>query len=645
MKYRAEIDGLRALAVLPVIFYHAGFADISGGYVGVDVFFVISGYLITTIIYGEMQNGTFSLIRFYERRIRRILPALFVVSFACVPLAWLWMAPSEFVDFSQSLVAVNLFVSNIFFWREAGYFDVASELKPLIHTWSIALEEQFYILFPLALFLLRRIGRKKLLIIGFFITAISLGLAEWASRVQPKSNYYLLPYRFWELEIGVILALGASTWIRREGWLAQFVAAIGLIMILYAVLVFDETVPFPSVWALIPVMGTAFIIAAAGPRNLVGKLLGWRPLVGLGLISYSAYLWHQPLFVFMRFRINEGMTPQTYFGLILLTFVLAYFTWRFVENPCRNKMIISRYQIFGGAAAASVVLTSFGIFGHLSQGIPSRHGEPEFMLTIGQRLGVNQGLSDTCEGVFTLSPDCRTDDAPEIVIWGDSYAMHLVDGVLGSNPQARVVQMTTSGCAPILDIAPLHLRGFNESWVKNCLSFNKQVQKYLLGSKSIKYAVLSSPFDHYVNPGSRVYFDENIIHPEMIFIVDQFAKTLDWLIQHNIRPIVFSPPPSNGANIASCIVRRNWLNINLNQCHIKLDDYYKTQFSVIKFLKEISKNYPVVWMSDYLCDESVCKSEENNIFIYRDVGHLSREGSRYLGEKMNFYGLITGQIN
>ena len=206
MKYRAEIDGLRALAVVPVILFHAGFELFSGGFVGVDVFFVISGYLITTILIEDIENKRFSIVNFYERRARRILPALFFVMLVCIPFAWMWMLPNQMKDFSQSLVAVSLLASNILFWRESGYFDTASELKPLLHTWSLAVEEQYYILFPIFLMFTWRLGVKWILILLSIIFFISLGLAQWGSYSYAFAAFFLLPTRGWELLVGVFIA-------------------------------------------------------------------------------------------------------------------------------------------------------------------------------------------------------------------------------------------------------------------------------------------------------------------------------------------------------------------------------------------------------------------------------------------------------
>jgi peptidoglycan/LPS O-acetylase OafA/YrhL len=255
MQYRREIDGLRALAVLPVLLFHAGFQSFSGGYIGVDIFFVISGYLITSIILAELQTGTFSIVKFYERRARRILPALFLVMLVSLPFAWLWITPTGLFDFSKSLVAVSLFLSNILFWKEAGYFATANELKPLLHTWSLAVEEQYYVLFPLFLMLAWRLGRHWIVAILFIAALVSLAASEWALTRYTSASFYLLPTRGWELLIG---ALTAFYLLPREIdsnkslnlFLHQAASLVGLALITYCVFAFDKFTPFPGVNAL-----------------------------------------------------------------------------------------------------------------------------------------------------------------------------------------------------------------------------------------------------------------------------------------------------------------------------------------------------------------------------------------------------------
>lgn len=277
MQYRPEIDGLRAVAVVPVILFHGGFETFSGGFVGVDVFFVISGFLITTIILGELERGAFSLWGFYERRARRILPALFFIMACCIPFAWMWMPPPQYAAFSQSLVAVSLFVSNIWFWREVGYFAPAAEEKPLLHTWSLAVEEQYYIVFPLALILLYRFGRNHAFVFLVLSAFLSLLLSEWGWRNSASANFFLAPTRAWELLAGSLCAflLRNGKALESGPWNRSF-SFIGLLLIIFAVLYFDDTTPVPSLYALIPVGGACLIILFAEPTSLASRILSLK---------------------------------------------------------------------------------------------------------------------------------------------------------------------------------------------------------------------------------------------------------------------------------------------------------------------------------------------------------------------------------
>jgi peptidoglycan/LPS O-acetylase OafA/YrhL len=363
MNYRREIDGLRALAVLPVILFHAGFELFSGGFVGVDVFFVISGYLITTIILAELEQEKFSIVNFYERRARRILPALFLVMLFCLPFAWVLLTPADLNSFAKSLIAVPLFVSNIFFWRDGGYFETAAELKPLLHTWSLAVEEQYYVLFPLFLMFFWKLGKRWILATLIFVFLASVTLAQWGSYAKPVASFYLLPTRGWELLIGAFSALYLSTENRKEfsKILSDFLGWLGVALILYAVFAFSKATPFPGLYALIPTLGTALIILFATQQTTVGKFVGNNLFVGLGLISYSAYLWHQPVLAFARHWSTE-LDQLLILLLVTLVLLISYLSWRFIEQPFRSKAKFNRKFVFTSSFLVGLIFIFTGYF-------------------------------------------------------------------------------------------------------------------------------------------------------------------------------------------------------------------------------------------------------------------------------------------
>jgi peptidoglycan/LPS O-acetylase OafA/YrhL len=370
--YRKEIDGLRALAVLPVILFHGGIKSFSGGYVGVDIFFVISGYLITSIILKEKEAGTFTIAGFYERRARRILPALFFIMLFTIPLAWFWLLPHELKDFGKSVVAVTIFASNLLFWQESDYFAADAELIPLLHTWSLAVEEQFYLVFPLIMILFWALGKRWLVGIISLIAVFSLGLTELGWREFPEANFYLIPTRAWELMIGALTAFYLFHNQPPRGIIGHLASVIGIVLILASIFLLDSSLPFPSLYALAPTIGTALIILYATSNTLVYKLLSQKLFVGIGLISYSAYLWHQPLFVFVRIMHGDSLTIGVISVLVLSTLILAFLSWRYVELPFRNRSNFTRKQIFSASIFTSMLFASMGIALIVSNGASYR---------------------------------------------------------------------------------------------------------------------------------------------------------------------------------------------------------------------------------------------------------------------------------
>lgn len=367
MRYRPEIDGLRALAVVPVILFHAGFELFSGGFVGVDVFFVISGYLITTILIEDIENGRFSLLNFYERRARRILPALYFLLLMVAVLSTLLMSPQQLKEFGQSLIATVTFLSNMYFLVRADYWAQSSEFLPLLHTWSLAVEEQYYLVFPIFLFLAWRYSKSKIFWMIFCFSILSLLLSEWGSRSYPLVNFYVLLTRAWELLAGSM----AAFIVQRKGVKENnALAALGLSLILFSIFTYEKNTPFPSLYALPPVVGVVLLILYADSKTLVAKFLSIKVFVGIGLISYSAYLWHQPLFAFARiYKTSIDISFSLTICIIGATFLFSALSFRYVESPFRTKCKISTKALSYFAILPLIVFIIYGFYLHNTQGL------------------------------------------------------------------------------------------------------------------------------------------------------------------------------------------------------------------------------------------------------------------------------------
>ncbi len=630
MQYRPEIDGLRAIAVLPVIFFHAGFGAFSGGYVGVDVFFVISGYLITRILIADLEQGRFSILHFYERRARRILPALCVVMIACVPFAYLWMSPSQLRDFGESLIAVVFFGSNILFWLEQGYFSAAAELKPLLHTWSLAVEEQFYLLFPVFLLWGWRFGVRRVLWGIVAVAGLSLLLAEWTGRHDPNANFYLITTRAWELLAGSACAVLSHGRRQRSNDPA---AATGLLLIGVSIFGFDSSTPVPGVHALVPVGGTALILLFADRDTWTGRLLATRGLVGIGLISYSAYLWHQPLFAFARLRSAPEPSTALMAVLAIGALVLAWATWRWVEQPFRRPggaMLASQRQIFAASGTVAVLFSAIGLTLVVSDGFPLRKNGDVTFASLDDRIAWNVGLHLDCQGTFTIAPPCQTSPAPEVLLWGDSFASHLAPGMLASDPGLGMQQLALQSCAPVLGVAQY----VTPDWSSACIAFNDRVMRWLDSQQSVRLVVLSSPFDHLFRDRLTVTGGAVVAGSDPAFIADRLVATAEAIRATGAEVLIVSPTPRTGWDIGQCLMRAAYFAMGEDTCDFAL----MADTATNAMLRSISDKVPVYWLHDDFCASGVCDVMQDGQFIYMDFGHLSNEGSAYLGRKYDWMG-------
>jgi peptidoglycan/LPS O-acetylase OafA/YrhL len=358
--YRREVDGLRALAVVPVILFHGDFSWFAGGFVGVDIFFVVSGYLITRILLDQMSRGMYSLASFYERRARRILPAFVVMMLVCLLAASLVMLPDEFEKFLHSSVASALGISNFYFLSKTGYFAQDTDLQPLLHTWSLGIEEQYYLVFPPLLALLTSRMPQKRARVLLALTVAGFVFAEIARHFDPQRSFFFTLTRTWELGLGSLCALYTTN---RQPRANEALGLGGMVLIVFSIACFDASVPFPSIYALAPTLGTCLVLLFSSGETWVGRLLSVRPLVGIGLISYSAYLWHQPVFAFTRIMIDTPPSHWHMAGLSILALAIGWASWRWIEQPFRSsgqQLLPERRRLLGASAAAIVLLVALG---------------------------------------------------------------------------------------------------------------------------------------------------------------------------------------------------------------------------------------------------------------------------------------------
>lgn len=507
MNYRPDIDGLRTIAVVPVVLYHAGALGVTGGFIGVDVFFVISGFLITTIIHRELVEGRFSILRFYERRARRILPALFAVMLASLVAGWFILAPADYANMGESIASALLFVSNLWFWRNSGgYFQGATDYLPMLHTWSLAVEEQFYIFFPLLLMLLHRIGRRLVLPLVGVLVLGSFVLAIWATPRMPSASFYLLPTRIWELGLGSLLALGVVPSAGPRA-LREAVALAGLAGMLLPIFLYTERTVFPGLAALPPVLGAAAVIWAgtSGPV-LVSRLLSLRVMVGIGLLSYSLYLWHWPIMALLRNRLlTVELEPMWQLITILLSVLAGWTSWRFIERPFRVPVRdggMSQDRIFALSGAGMVGLGLMAGALMLTNGAVHQRFSEEQLARIPPETLRNEHR-DRCFGPRPIEALCvfgnEDPEAPvEWILWGDSHADSLLPAfiVLAEEHNVKLAFAGQAGCAPLtglyrLDLDPMHR--------KKCNAFNTAVRSYIEQNRSISAVFMHARWATYTS--------------------------------------------------------------------------------------------------------------------------------------------------
>jgi peptidoglycan/LPS O-acetylase OafA/YrhL len=509
-KYRPDIDGLRALAILPVILFHADLGC-TGGFVGVDIFFVISGFLITTIIFKELNDGTFGLTAFWERRIRRILPALAIMVLATLLAGFIWFLPGDFELMGKSVIAQSILLSNVFFYRQGlsgdGYFATVSDTKILLHTWSLAVEEQFYVLFPLLLIFLARNKRFSIAQTILWLGASSFVLAVVGSYYWPGATFYLLPARAWELMLGAFLAVVHGRQVVHSR-MNEFLGWSGLSLIFYSIFFYTRNTRFPGLTAIPPCLGAALIIfSGSGVKSTsISRVLAFKPVVFFGLISYSLYLWHWPLLVISKYYnyYHYGTKTQSWqlrAALLLLSIGLAAASLKWVESPFRKRLICPRRsQIFSLAGGTMLTLTIIGGGVYFNHGIPARMtAKADIFFYSKYDIAFRNDMTpqQAAAGQFAELGAQSTNQPIEIILWGDSHAMSVAPALdeLCRRFSVRGIEATHSATAPILGYFKQDRFGLSE----NSLNFSESVVEFIT-RRHIKKVIIAARWSHYGPP-------------------------------------------------------------------------------------------------------------------------------------------------
>lgn len=626
--YRPDIEGLRAIAVVPVCLFHAGFAAVPGGYVGVDVFFVISGFLMAIGIGDALAGGSFSFKAFYASRIRRIFPALFVVLAVSTCVALIMLPPRHLQDFGAALAASAAFVANVFFAsRSANYFDATTASNPLLHLWSLSVEVQFYILFPIFLAAIWRLGRRAVLIAIVAIMVLSLGLSIWTASRMPTAGFYLLPTRTWELLAGALLSFlprvpRAATLERSQRWLVEAAAMTGLVLFAYALTQFSPELAYPDAAALIPVTGTALLIASGGHvSTLVARLLGAPPLRAIGRGSYALYLWHWPLLVFSGAA--PAIAPPTLaqeLGLVAAAAVTAFATYRYVEQPFRQRRVLPDTQrLFAFASASVAVAAAAGIVAASTSGWPQRFpGLAAFDIATQLEADALAAANLSAGSSRCFVSDVSTWDGERCflstgtrrtLLWGDSFANSLAPGLAASDTDDyAILQLTAAQCPP--------LTGYDAATQPACAPFNRDAID-IIARHGISHVILAANWVSYLRRHK--------------IALDDIGATVASLRARGLHVIVVGQSPVFAFRYPDEALYRRYSGLPSR-------DVYRAELTVDRSINAAiaaaSKADVFFDPMPVFCDGSNCAVRDHGLYLFRDYGHVTLEGSRRMASAL-----------
>ena len=655
--YRPDIDGLRAIAVLAVIAFHAFPEWVSGGFIGVDVFFVISGFLITNLIQGRLREQNFSILAFYASRVRRLFPSLILVLLACQTFAWFALLSDEYKSLGKHISATALLIPNWIFWSERGYFDYAANTKPLLHLWSLGIEEQFYLFWPLTLCLLFKyklnaIRVTSLLLLGSFL--LNLFLIE-----KNTSATFFLPFtRIWELLAGSLLAFCVQAdFVKHSSLRAklssntvvnQALSILGLLLLSGGLLFIHQDQLFPGSWALLPVMGTVMIILAGNKAWFNQAVLSNRILVGIGLISYPLYLWHWPLLSFAR--ILERGQPEWHISLfcIAIAFVLSLLTYFFIERPIRfgNHQKAKTYTLI----TLMVITAGIGFSTYISDGFKARFANQSIDVQLSDlSFDIPTSTEWYCSDSSNEGPRCLSSGPdPTTVVIGDSHALTIYAGLVErfkAKGQALGLYGGSDGCPPLLNVVIQDLGGDT----RNCLKKGTQAIRRVIEDPAIKEVILTSRGPMYTTGkgfgdieatqfGTWVLHfegeDSGLRSNEEVFLMG-LADTLDALLAANKNVTFLHDVPELGFDIRSCFTSRPVVISNkvMDPCAVKKSDFVARTELHRAGVNQILSQRPeikVIDLAQALCDDEWCFGSKNEVLFYMDDDHLSLRGADYV---------------
>jgi|TARA_B110000902_G_scaffold239237_1_gene287774 peptidoglycan/LPS O-acetylase OafA/YrhL len=641
--YRPEIDGLRAIAVLAVIMFHAGIEVLSGGFIGVDIFFVISGYLITAIIIKSLDSQQFSYLNFYARRAKRLLPAALVMILTTVLFSALILSPDKYYQLAKSAEFSNLFIANIWFMKHSGYFDISTQISPLIHMWSLSVEEQFYFIYPFILVCAYKIGKIKAIywsIITIVLVTFILNLS--LVNIHPNFTFYMLPTRAWELGLGALTYFLPQL---KNDRFNTILSIVGMAAIFYALLLITEHDQYPGYLATIPTLSAALLIFSLhGKNNIIRKTLAIKPMVFIGKISYSSYLWHWPIIVFYRIYINERTFNATEVIILIISSLIAgYFSWKYIENRYRYLEFSSKkiLKVAGYAIVTSVLLTSTVL---VSKGFPIRVSAELAAIS-------NNNLMRSLPCIEQIEPFQNIDEkfcvvgAPwneakkKGIVWGDSHSLHWGQ-LLHKQAESKGISLVI---APRKCPAYLNNKYINSHYPKypnfseHCTFRNQQTLNWLKKNKEVNLVILAASWSGQVRMHYNIEHQQNKSntnltqrHPEIGADIAQvaFKHLLSQLIDRNVLLISDIPRPNKNLNECAFSESTQLLRNKCTDDKYRYLDSQETLFwhessdDLIRNMADQFLNVSAIIPNDFLCEDQQCQTYINNELIYRDDNHI-----------------------